>query len=133
MNRTPSFSAGHPRDTWDANTRLSAYDTSSGVRARYTYDPAGQRTRSEVSTDSVAGTTSVTFDYEGLVLHGIAATSMSGVTSYTIDYYTDYHETYTSGWRHGDWKKKGRTLYAGMAHVYAPNGRYKRTWYSHYL
>ncbi|MDO8962948.1 MAG: RHS repeat-associated core domain-containing protein, partial [Coriobacteriia bacterium] len=66
--------------------RLSAFDTSSGISARYTFDAAGQRTHSSVTSGAVS--TETTYTYDGLTLLSLAAQRSDGAT-WSITYLYD--------------------------------------------
>ncbi|MFA4965381.1 MAG: RHS repeat-associated core domain-containing protein [Thermoleophilia bacterium] len=78
--------ANEPIDfSYNAQGRMSAYaNADTSANASYTYDAAGQRTKSVVT---VGTTTTTSFAYEGLTLLKLAATQ--GATTWRIDYLSD--------------------------------------------
>jgi len=76
--------------TYTAQGRLATYaNADTATSAVYTYDAAGQRTRSVVTVN--ATTTTTLFAYEGLTLMSLSATQ--GATSWRIDYLYDEEGT----------------------------------------
>ena len=87
--RTSQGPSGNPSQiqyAYNAQGRMSSYSNSAtSTSATYSYDAAGQRTKSAVTVAGVTTTTS--WVYDGLTLMSLSATQ--GSSSWRIDYLYD--------------------------------------------
>ena len=89
LGRRTSASGGGTSDgtySWTGLRLTGLKKATPASTTTYTYDADGQRTRSLISSGGV--TTATNWDYSGVALQGLAATSSAGA-SYTIDYTYD--------------------------------------------
>ena len=91
--RTSQGPSGNPTQTqygYNAQGRMATYaNSATSTTASYTYDAAGQRTKSAVS---VSGTTTTTnWAYDGITLMGLSA--VQGSSSWRVDYLRDEEGT----------------------------------------
>jgi len=85
VSQGPTSNPNSVRFAYTGTGRLASYDTSAGVHATFTYDAAGQRTKSVATNAGVTTTTNYTYD--GLSLLNLSAAT--GTESWSLTYLYD--------------------------------------------